>query len=620
MRMNCLKRRNYKGFIFTLDAVFSLIVASAAVSLLLFVHFTNPIAASASSSQEALSVLNNMLSTELASILQSGVALPPLQPYKLPSSSEPFGYAGFLSNGSYITAPTEPISKEALTISFWVKPTAPGRYAAGSGINVPGANNSSVIIFLGNSTSSIVISYNISGGLYINGIDENCITTPAGSVPENTWTNVILRQNSTSEAVFINGKQVGTIGTSYPYHIYGIVFGTSRAGPTAPNNVGFYNFTGYIANVQLYASVLNPSKIYQLYKSAINSVPIGNAGLLGWWPLDENANDYSGSGNDGKPHNVNFVRTDYLPIGQYNASMNESLMQTISELYMSNDSMYAQFLLNDSVLGQPRAGIYINRNYSASESVPYFNVSEGSYDLIYNNSPLYVGRPAMTFAAWIYPEGLGTCGNATAPSCIILNKYGSFKFGIDKFGSVCVLLNGTTPGDEWNCTQEGLIKPRTWAGVEITHNTTQLNVSIDGGLVYNLTEKGEVLLNSGPLIIGASGEPGSISGTFNGSIANVQLYDEALPPDAIVGIGNGGLGGLALPNEKLVGWWPLIGNTEDYSGNGDAGIPYEVSFMQVAYTPPTIVNAYEISKSSVPVLLRQHGKSGMYNISVVIWN
>ena len=37
------KSKNYKAFIFTLDAVFSLIVASAAVSLLLYVHFTSPI-------------------------------------------------------------------------------------------------------------------------------------------------------------------------------------------------------------------------------------------------------------------------------------------------------------------------------------------------------------------------------------------------------------------------------------------------------------------------------------------------------------------------------------------------------------------------------------------------
>ncbi|EQD42123.1 hypothetical protein B2A_10482, partial [mine drainage metagenome] len=32
----------FRGFIFTLDAIFSLIVASAAISILLYIHFVTP--------------------------------------------------------------------------------------------------------------------------------------------------------------------------------------------------------------------------------------------------------------------------------------------------------------------------------------------------------------------------------------------------------------------------------------------------------------------------------------------------------------------------------------------------------------------------------------------------
>ncbi|MGD0729460.1 MAG: hypothetical protein ABR981_05270, partial [Candidatus Micrarchaeaceae archaeon] len=54
--------RNLKGFVFTLDAVFALIVAAVGVSILLYVDFTNP-ASYASSTLQAYNILQNMIQT-----------------------------------------------------------------------------------------------------------------------------------------------------------------------------------------------------------------------------------------------------------------------------------------------------------------------------------------------------------------------------------------------------------------------------------------------------------------------------------------------------------------------------------------------------------------------------
>jgi hypothetical protein len=44
----------------------------------------------------------------------------------------------------------------------------------------------------------------------------------------------------------------------------------------------------------------------------INSPPIPNAGLVGWWPLNGDTNDYSGWFNTGFPFNgVTFNATSY---------------------------------------------------------------------------------------------------------------------------------------------------------------------------------------------------------------------------------------------------------------------------------------------------------------------
>ena len=56
-------------------------------------------------------------------------------------------------------------------------------------------------------------------------------------------------------------------------------------------------FDGYIANVQLYNTGLSYNQIQALYKEGIGGDPIDLQNLVGWWPLNGNANDYSGNGN-----------------------------------------------------------------------------------------------------------------------------------------------------------------------------------------------------------------------------------------------------------------------------------------------------------------------------------
>ncbi|MCL4404376.1 hypothetical protein M1583_00075, partial [Candidatus Marsarchaeota archaeon] len=120
-------------------------------------------------------------------------------------------------------------------------------------------------------------------------------------------------------------------------------------------------------------------------------------------------------------------------------------------------------------------------------------------------------------------------------------------------------------------------------------------------------------------MIGAEGYPGAISGTFNGSIANIEIYNSTLGPQEYNELYLAGVSGMALSNSNLVGWWPLDGNTNDYSGNGNAAIPYDISYVSIPFTPPSLQNAYAVSKSSVPISLNDKGVYNTYNVSVVIW-
>ncbi|MEM4067933.1 MAG: hypothetical protein QXV17_13850, partial [Candidatus Micrarchaeaceae archaeon] len=74
---------------------------------------------------------------------------------------------------------------------------------------------------------------------------------------------------------------------------------------------GFLN-GGNLADVQLYNTSLSASEIQALYQEGIGGAPIDLQNLVGWWPLNGNANDYSGNDNNGALNSVvNFVSNWY---------------------------------------------------------------------------------------------------------------------------------------------------------------------------------------------------------------------------------------------------------------------------------------------------------------------
>ena len=68
-----------------------------------------------------------------------------------------------------------------------------------------------------------------------------------------------------------------------------------------------YYVNGSLANFQLYNTSLDANQVQALYKEGIGGVPIQLQGLVGWWPLNGNANDYSGNLNNGMPTNIIYT-------------------------------------------------------------------------------------------------------------------------------------------------------------------------------------------------------------------------------------------------------------------------------------------------------------------------
>ncbi len=76
---------------------------------------------------------------------------------------------------------------------------------------------------------------------------------------------------------------------------------------------------------------------------------------------------------------------------------------------------------------------------------------------------------------------------------------------------------------------------------------------------------------------------------FTGDAANLQLYNTSLSQAELLALYQEGIGGAPVRPQNIVGWWPLNGNGNDYSGNNNnlqnngAGF---TSFWSSSYSAP----------------------------------
>ncbi len=139
----------------------------------------------------------------------------------------------------------------------------------------------------------------------------------------------------------------------------------------------------------------------------------------------------------------------------------------------------------------------------------------------------------------------------------------------------------------------GGVNDGNWHFVGVVHpaNSSEFDMFVDGQWSNSSIPGSVDLYNSGSFWIGS--EPVSLTKQYqySGQIANIQLYNTSLNGQQVENLWLGGIGAAPSTTEGLAGWWPLNGNGDDYSGNGQVGIPYNVTFVTTwtgTYTAPSL--------------------------------
>jgi hypothetical protein len=196
------------------------------------------------------------------------------------------------------------------TIATWFKETALLNASTGRDLIEENTGCTSGL-WVGSSSvtqfSVFTIQWYSSGGACTN---EGAVSAGYGGLPYNTWLFVVstfhYNPGNSWVAICVNGvcnNSTWTSDSPSDYAQYGFTFSINDNDCCSVRSPG-----GELANVQLYNTSLSQQEIQALYREGIGGAPIDLQNLVGWWPLNGNANDYSGNGNNGELNNV--VRFD----------------------------------------------------------------------------------------------------------------------------------------------------------------------------------------------------------------------------------------------------------------------------------------------------------------------
>lgn len=329
----------------------------------------------------------------------------------------------------------------------------------------------------------------IAGTKYIYAPNATCVSSIDLGMPLKKWVMVAgtYNKNSGEAQLYLDNKIISSgnlgrqnIGSSIQFSI-GSDFVTGALDM----------FNGSISNLQLYGSVLNQSEINYLYSQGVTGAPQG-ASLLGWWTMDGSANDYSTNANNGIS-----LSTSWSNVGFGNYSV-------------ANPSYAAHF---DQISSN-------DLQSGGSVALPIMN--------------------QMSVTAWIRP---GVQANSHYNGVFEYGPGGVCPVGVDSTFQIGIQKSGIPEFDAW-CDpfveQKGpSVNRNSWNFMAGILNGNKISLFLNG-LWMNGTLTGTANIQPGNIIIG-SNESSTGGGFFNGSIADVQVYNTTLTPQQVLQLYEQGL-------------------------------------------------------------------------------
>ncbi|MGC8669553.1 MAG: LamG-like jellyroll fold domain-containing protein [Candidatus Micrarchaeia archaeon] len=314
--------------------------------------------------------------------------------------------------------------------------------------------------------------------------------------------------------------------------------------------------------------------------------------------------------------------------GGYITDRTAPILYAIAEMYLNKQGAEADIILNSTAISQDSA-MFINGTYAPSISMAYFDGNSAIYELgipiiaynytisawfKLNNSTSSSGPnggeyPILTLYNATNNGGIGGGQTISLGNVWAGGKYGELSFN-ETNSKFCSTGSGTVIPNKWYNAILSVYGYKNYINVIIYLNGKEA-VSCHLTLSPASIEYPALAIGSNPIGRETFGQ---------GFISNIQLYNSTLQPNQASALYALGIFSIPPGTNKLVGWWPLLGTPNDYSHHGIVAIQDNVSYEEGNVTPETLLNAYEVSKESVPLSIEVNGTYHIYNVSVVIWH
>ena len=214
-------------------------------------------------------------------------------------------------------------------------------------------------------------------------------------------------------------------------------------------------------------------------------------------------------------------------------------------------------------------------------NLPEYAVSLQGNGYVYINNVNQLVGPSntITITGWFYDteSGSGQQTGFVAGNSVINQGYLYFG-GMGSCGDTGAVVG---LGSAQTCIDTtGVSTVKNWIFVAVSYNGIGLQGWICGSGICSTSNPitpSFGMLNYGPVYIG--GGPGLSQPDWNGYIANIQAYNTSFSESDVVALYHEGIGGAPIALRWLQGWWPLNGNSNDYSGNDNAGTVSNVIYI-----------------------------------------
>jgi hypothetical protein len=313
--------------------------------------------------------------------------------------------------------------------------------------------------------------------------------------------------------------------------------------------------------------MLSPGQIQQLYQEGITGIPISGNSLLGWWPLNGNANDLSGNGNSGAPTNVAYVLpSNYARDSILLAKVPTALQPIPGVLSCTSNSKCSNPSLSDLYLGyvplEAQGGVMQTGGFNGASSYVYFG-----------NGNNWVPQSG-TISLW-----LKATSSVTGADNIVEIYYDTndrLTVYLGDLSSVPMTYRIMSGGSQYDVNSNSALSANTWYHVVfIFGNSMSMYIN---GVQQTQTNSHSGLFSEPSATFYLSNQQGSPTRKLNGFISDVQIYNTMLSPGQIQQLYQEGITGIPISGNSLLGWWPLNGNANDYSGNGYNGTAYSMVY------------------------------------------